>query len=107
MSYQKQCNLLNSNSIRIAINVQYKVEISFKEIVLDGSLGKTKYYALRIESHERVSLQWTFNSPNIQDETAYTNFIENTVNAQLPESENAPDLLELAKPYQIHSHSRI
>ena len=34
---------------------QYKVEVFFEEIVLDGPLGKTKYYAIRIEFQERAS----------------------------------------------------
>ena len=29
-----------------------------------------------------------------------------TLNAQLPEPENEPDLFELVKTYQTHSHSR-
>ena len=67
---------------------QYKVEVFFKEIILDGPLGKTKYYAIRIEFQERGSPHvhsfiWIFNAPNIQNETAYIEFIEKTINAQL------------------------
>ena len=69
---------------------QSKVEVFFKEIILDGRLGKTKYYAILIEFQERGSPHvhsfiWIFNAPNIQNETAYIKFIEKTTNAQLPD----------------------
>ena len=48
LSYQERCNLLNNNPVLVARNFQYKVEVFFKEIILDSLLGKTKYYALRI-----------------------------------------------------------
>ena len=49
---------------------QYKVEVFFREIILDGPLGKTKYYAIRTEFQERGSpyvhsFIWIFNAPNI------------------------------------------
>ena len=34
---------------------QYKVEVFFKEIILDGPFGKTKYYAILIEFQENVA----------------------------------------------------
>ena len=40
----------------MARHFQYKVEVFFKQIILDGPLGKTKYYAMRIEIQKRVSL---------------------------------------------------
>ena len=49
LTYQEQCNLFNSNAVQIDRHNQYKVEVLFKEIILDGLLGKTKYYALRVE----------------------------------------------------------
>ena len=78
----------------------------FKEIILDGPLGKTKYYALRIEFQERGSLHvhsfiWIVNAANIQDEEAYIQFVENTINAQLPDVYDQPELFHLVKTYQI------
>ena len=63
---------------------QYKVEAFSKEIMLDGLLRKKKY-AVRIEFQERGSpyvhsLIWIFNAQNIQNEVAYIEFIEKTVN---------------------------
>ena len=55
LSYQERCNLLNNNPVLVARHIQYKVEVFFKDIILDGLLGKTKYYAIRIEFQERGS----------------------------------------------------
>ena len=48
------CNLLNNNPVLVARHFQYKVEVFFKDIIFDGPLGKTKYYAICIEFQERV-----------------------------------------------------
>ena len=111
MSYQEGCNLLNNDPVLVVRNFQYKVEVLFKKINLEGSLGKTKYYAIRIEFQERDSPHvhsfiWIFNAPNIQNEPYYIDFIEKTINAQLPNHLNDPGLFELAKTYQFHAHYR-
>ena len=87
LSYQERCNLLNNNTVLVARHFQYKVEIFSKEIILDGPLGKTKYYAIRIEiqksdSPHVYSFIRIFNGPNIENETSYTEFIEKTINAR-------------------------
>ena len=51
----------------------------------DGLLGKTKCYTILIEFQERCSscvhsFIWLFNTPNIQNETAYIEFIAKTIN---------------------------
>ena len=74
----------------MAKHFQYKVEVFFKEIILDGLLGKTKYYAIYIEFQEKGGPHfhwfiWIFNAPNIENESAYIEFIEKTINAQLPD----------------------
>ena len=81
LSYQERCNLLNNNPVLVSRHFQYKIEVFFKEIILDGPLGKTKYYAIRIEFQERGSPHvhsfiWIFNAPNTENETAYIEFIE-------------------------------
>ena len=51
-NYQEWCNLLNKNLVLVARHFPYKVELFFKEIILDGSLGKTKakmLYALNFK----------------------------------------------------------
>ena len=83
----------------MARHFQYKVELFFKEIILDGPLEENKY-GIRITFQERGSpyvhsFIWIFNAPNIESEAAYIEFIEKTVNAQLPDDLNYPDLFEL------------
>ena len=87
------------------------MKVFFKEIVLDGPLGKTKYYALRIEFQERGSphvhaFVWILDAPQISDGNEYKSFVERTISALLPDPESQPELFELVKFYQIHSHSR-
>ena len=65
----------------MARHFQYKVEVFSEEIILYGPLGKTKYFAIRIEFQDRGSsyidsLIWIFNAPNTEYEAAYTEFIE-------------------------------
>ena len=55
LSYQERCNLLNTNTVFVAGHFQYKVEVFLKETILDGSLGKIKHYAIRIEFREKAS----------------------------------------------------
>ena len=79
--------MLNNNPVLVARNFQYKVEVFFKDITLDGPLGKTKYYANHIEFQGRGSSHvhsfvWILNPPNIQDEAAYISFVKKTINAQ-------------------------
>ena len=87
------------------------MQVSFKKIILDGPLGKTKHYALCVEFQERESpyvhaFVWILDSPKISDETKYKYFLGETISALLPHPECEPELFELVKLYQIHSHSR-
>ena len=110
LSYQERCNLLNNNQ-RMARHFQYKVEVFFREIIFDGPLGKTKYYATHIEFQERgsphvLSFIWSFNAPNIENKAGFIDFVEKTINAQLPKHLNDPEPFQLVKIYQVHAHSR-
>ena len=111
LSYQERCSLLNNNPVLVARHFQYEVEVFFNEIILDGPLGKTKYYATRIEFQERGSpyvhsFIWIFNAPNIQNQADCISFIEKTINAELPNHLNDLVLLELVKTNQVHAQSR-
>ena len=91
--YQERCNLLNNNPVLVARHNQYKVEVFFKGIILDGPLGKTKYYPIPFEFQEKDSPHvhsfiWIFNAPNIENEAAYIESVEKTINAQLPDHLN-------------------
>ena len=62
---------MNNNPVPVARRFQCKVGVFFKEIIIDGPLGKTKYYAMRIEFQERGSphvhsFVWILNAANIQ-----------------------------------------
>ena len=97
------------NPVLVARHFHYKVEAFFKEIILDGPLGKTKYYAIRIEFQERgsphvYSFIWIFSAPNIENGAAYIEFIEKTINSQLPNHLSDPDLFGLVKNYQSRSY---
>ena len=49
LTYEERSKILNSNPVLVARHFQCRVEDFFKEIVLDGPLGKAKYYAIRVE----------------------------------------------------------
>ena len=49
LRFQERYNLLNNNSLLFDRYFRYRVETSSKNVVLDRSLRKIKYYALRIE----------------------------------------------------------
>ena len=55
LNYQERGNLFNNNPVLVTRNFWYKVEVFFKEIVIDGPVGKTKHYAIRIEFKESGS----------------------------------------------------
>ena len=93
----------------MARHFQCEVEVFFKEIILDDLLGKAQFYAFCIEFKERGSPHvrsfiWIFNAPNIENEAAYIQFIEKTINAQLLDHLNDPELFELVKTYQVKSY---
>ena len=49
LTYRDRCCLLNSNPVLVARHFQYRGEVFFKEIFVDGALRKTTYYSLRID----------------------------------------------------------
>ena len=42
LPYLERCKILNSNPVLVARHFQYRVEVFFKEIIVDGPLGKVK-----------------------------------------------------------------
>ena len=70
LSYMERCEILNSNQVLVARHFQYRVETFFKIIVVDGPLGKVKYYAIRVEFQFRGSphihsFLWVLNAPKL------------------------------------------
>ena len=70
MSYQERCDTLNKNPLLVVRHFQYRVEVFFKVIVLNGPLSKTRYYAIRLEFQARGgphinSFIWILNAPKL------------------------------------------
>ena len=113
LSYQDRCNLLNSNPVLVARHFQYRVEIFFKEIVINSPLGKTKYYVIRVEFQVRGSphihsFLWMVNAPTLtkDNKEEYIEFVDNIIHAVLPDENEQPELYNLVKTYQMHRHSK-
>ena len=113
LSYNDRCKILNSNPILLARQFQYRVENFFKEIVVDGPLGKTIYFAIRVEFQQRGSphihsFLWILNAPFLSSDTipAYKVFVDSVIKASLPENDEDPELFNLVKTYQIHTHTK-
>ena len=109
----ERCNLLNSNPVLVARHFQYRVEVFFKEIVIDGPLGKTKYYVIRVEFQVRGSphihsFLWMVNAPSFtkSNKEEYVKYVDNIVHAYLPDEAQQPELYNLVKTYQLHRHSK-
>ena len=93
LSYLERCIMSNNNPVLVVRHFQYKVEVFFKQIKLDGILGEKQCYAILIEYQERSSPHvhlfiWIFNAPNIENEAAYIEFTEKIINAQLSDHLN-------------------
>ena len=72
LAYQNKCKLLNKNPVLMARHFQFRVEIFFKEIILDGTLSKTKYYNITVEFWVRRSphihsFLWIVNAPILSE----------------------------------------
>ena len=85
----------------------------FKEIVVDSPLGKTKYYAISVEFQVRGSphvhcFLWVANAPvlTLKNKEEYEGFVDQIVNAFLPDRNENPELHDLVKLYQLLRHSR-
>lgn len=115
LSYDERCRRLNLNPVLVAKHFQYRVETFSTEILLTdvNPIGKIVYYALRIRFQMRGSphlhaLIWTSDCPKLTPDTeeAYVNYIDQHVQAYLPDKDDDPELCELVKKYQTHSHSK-
>ena len=84
--YQESCNKLNKNPVLVGRHFQYRVEIFFKVIILDGLLGKASYYAIRVEFQVRGSprihsFMWILNALKLSKETKdeYIQWVESII----------------------------
>ena len=97
MAYHERCQLLNSNPVLAARHFHYRVEVFFKEIIIDGPLGKTTYYAIGVEIQVRGLLPvqcflWILNTPvlNLDNKEEYVAFLDQVVDAFLPDRNENP-----------------
>ena len=113
MDYFQRCEILNSNPVLLARHFQYRVEVFFTQIIINGPLGKVKYHAIRVEFQFRGSphihsFLWVIDAPLLTKETKneYLNYIDHIIKVELPDKDIEPELYEMVKTYQIHSHSK-
>ena len=114
LSYNEKCQMLNLNPVIVAEHFQYRVETFFTEVLLTDAkpIGKIVYYALRIEFQMRGSphlhaLLWTSDCPRLNqgNKQVYINYIDEYVQAYVPNKDEDVELYELVNMYQKHSHS--
>ena len=112
LDYFQRCEILNSNPVLLARHFQYRVEVFFKEIIINGPLGKVVYHAIRVEFQFRGSphihsFLWVIDAPSLTKDTKeeYLAFIDSIVKTELPDIKTEPELYQLVKTYQMHSHS--
>ena len=92
MTYHERCDTLNKNPVLVARHFQYRVEMFFKIIVLDGPLGKTQYYAIRIEFQVRGSPHihsfiWILNAQKLTKVNidGYRKWVDSVIRSDLPD----------------------
>ena len=80
---------------------------------LDGPLGNSNYYAIRVEIQVRgsphiQSFIWILNSPKLTSSAIleYTEWLDSIIRTDLPTPNTEPRLCEIVKTYQIHRHSK-
>ena len=93
LTYHDRCPLLNSNPVLVARHFQYRVEFFFKEIVVDGPSGKTKYYAICAEFQVRGSphvhcFLWVASAPVLtsKNKEKYVTFVDQRLYKQFSKS---------------------
>ena len=98
MDFFERCRYLNLNPVVLARHFQYRVEVFFKVIIIDGPLGKVKYHAVRVEFQVRESphinsFLWVLDAPiltkNNVDE--YRQFIDSIVKAFVSDINENPE----------------
>ena len=83
-------------------------------IVLDGPLGKTSYYVIRVEFQVRgspriYSFIWILNAPKLSKETKdeYIQWVDSIIRADRPNSVSEKEFFELAKTFRVNRHSEM
>ena len=89
------------------------MELLFKLILIDGILGKSNYYAIKVEfripSNPHIhSFIWITGSRKLTSDNVdeYINWLEKIILASLPDLKFNSNLNEFVKGYQTHRHSK-
>ena len=113
MDFFERCRYLNLNPVVLARHFQYRVEVFFKVIIIDGPLGKVKYHAIRVEfqvwgSHHIYSFSRVLDGPVLIKDNVdeYRQSIDSIVKPFVPDISENPELFHLVTTYQVHSHSK-
>ena len=93
----------------LARHFHYRVEVFFKETIIDGPFGKVKYYAIHAEFQFRGSphihsFLWIINAPVLTKDTKdeYLTYIDQIVKGScLMHIEKESELYVLVRTYQI------
>ena len=109
LDYFQRCSYLNLNPVVLACHFQYRVEIFFKTIILDGILEKVKYHAIQIQfqlqgSPHILSFLQILDAPvlhkNNKDE--YVRFVDSIVKEFVPNEVTDMELFQLVTTHHIH-----
>ena len=80
---------------------------------MNGPLGKSKYYAIRVEFQVRGSPHihsfiWILNAPklNIESKQEYIQWVDSIIHADMPDPVKEKQLFELVKTFQPLQHSK-
>ena len=113
MDFFERCHYLNLNPVILARHFQYRVEIFFKVIVINGPLGKVKYHAIRVEFQVRGSphvhsFLWVIDAPILTADNVkeYRQFVDSIIKSFVPNVNEDQELFHLVTTYQVHSHSK-
>ena len=90
MSYQERCEVLNKNVVLLVRHFQYRVEVFFKVIVVNGTVGKSQYSVIGVTFHVRgsphiPSLIWISNTPKLSKliKEECSTWVDNVIRADL------------------------
>ena len=108
----QQCHTMRN--VKCSIKIQWLLLNTFSFALKDylRSHSEYKYYAIRIEFQFQGSPHahcfiWVKNFPLLTEETtdSFVEFIDQHVQAYLPDPISEPELHQLFKMYQTHAHS--
>ena len=82
-------------------------------ILLNGPLGKTRSYAIRVEFQVRSSPHihsfiWILNAPKLRKESKqeYMQWANSIIRTDMPDPVSEAKLFELVRNFEVHRHSK-